>query len=138
MNKLFFIRAEWDEEAAVWVATSDDVPGLATEAATMDTRSQAKLRTKFLRANYPSHGQPQSPDGQQFYAGAVAIGQAACLLSGASRSGRSSIWDYPITKLHFAAGLDHLVEHCGWGRREVRVEIDALPIGRCPMQAAGL
>jgi hypothetical protein len=39
MNKLFFIRAEWDEEGAVWVATSDDVPGLATEAATMEALS---------------------------------------------------------------------------------------------------
>ena len=39
MNKLFFIRAEWDKEAAVWVATSDDVPGLATEAATMEALS---------------------------------------------------------------------------------------------------
>lgn len=29
--KPLFIRAEWDEEASVWVATSDDVPGLATE-----------------------------------------------------------------------------------------------------------
>ena len=27
------IMAEWDEEAQVWVATSDDVPGLITEAA---------------------------------------------------------------------------------------------------------
>jgi hypothetical protein len=29
--KPLFIRAEWDDEARVWVATSDDVPGLATE-----------------------------------------------------------------------------------------------------------
>ena len=36
MNKLFFIRAEWDEAPAVWAATSDDVPGLASEAATME------------------------------------------------------------------------------------------------------
>ena len=34
--KPFFVRAEWDEEANVWVATSDDVPGLATEEATME------------------------------------------------------------------------------------------------------
>ena len=40
MNKLFFIRAEWDEVAAAWVATSDDVPGLATEAATMEALSE--------------------------------------------------------------------------------------------------
>ncbi len=33
ISKPLFIRAEWDEEARVWVATSDDVPGLATEAA---------------------------------------------------------------------------------------------------------
>ena len=32
----FFVRAEWDEEAAVWVATSDDVPGLVTEEATIE------------------------------------------------------------------------------------------------------
>ncbi len=30
------INAEWDDEAAVWVATSDDVDGLAIEASTMD------------------------------------------------------------------------------------------------------
>ena len=29
--KPLFVRADWDEEARVWVATSDDVPGLATE-----------------------------------------------------------------------------------------------------------
>ena len=30
------IVAMWDEDAKVWVATSDDVPGLATEADTLD------------------------------------------------------------------------------------------------------
>lgn len=30
------VHAIWDEEAKVWVATSDDVPGLATEAPTWD------------------------------------------------------------------------------------------------------
>ncbi len=44
MNKVLFIRAEWDAEAEVWVATSDDVPGLATEAETMEVLS-AKLET---------------------------------------------------------------------------------------------
>lgn len=34
--KPYFIRAEWDEEANVWVATSDDVSGLVTEDATME------------------------------------------------------------------------------------------------------
>ena len=30
------IKAEWDAEAAVWVASSDDVPGLATGADTFE------------------------------------------------------------------------------------------------------
>ena len=42
MQKIYFVRAEWDDEAKVWVATSDDVPGLATEADTMESLS-AKL-----------------------------------------------------------------------------------------------
>ena len=28
------VRAQWDPEAEMWVATSDDLPGLATEAST--------------------------------------------------------------------------------------------------------
>lgn len=37
MNKRpYFIRAEWDEEAHVFVASSDDVPGLATEGETLE------------------------------------------------------------------------------------------------------
>lgn len=36
MQKKYLVVAEWDSEAGVWVATSDDVPGLVTEAATMD------------------------------------------------------------------------------------------------------
>lgn len=42
MTKVLFIRAEWDDEVGVWVATSDDVPGLATEADTLEALS-AKL-----------------------------------------------------------------------------------------------
>lgn len=30
------VRAFWDQEAKVWVAESKDVPGLATEAPTME------------------------------------------------------------------------------------------------------
>ena len=51
--KPFFVRAEWDEEAAVWVATSDDVPGLATEETTMEGLVK-KLRViipELLKAN---------------------------------------------------------------------------------------
>ena len=56
MPKIFFIRAEWDEEASVWVATSDDVPGLVSEADTIEQLS-AKLEVlipELLDANgYP-------------------------------------------------------------------------------------
>ena len=30
------IRFQWDEEAAVWIATSDDVPGLVLESGSFD------------------------------------------------------------------------------------------------------
>lgn len=53
MNKPYFIRAEWDCEAQVWVASSDDVPGLVTEADTveaLDTKLQT-LVPELLEAN---------------------------------------------------------------------------------------
>ena len=34
------IKAEWDPEANVWVATSDDLPGLVTEAETVESLQQ--------------------------------------------------------------------------------------------------
>lgn len=43
MNRQLLIHAEWDDEAKVWVATSDDVPGLITEAETVE-RLEAKLQ----------------------------------------------------------------------------------------------
>ena len=61
MNKPYFVRAEWDAEAAVWVATSDDVPGLVTEAETIEALD-AKLKSmvpELLEANgcMPADGQ---------------------------------------------------------------------------------
>ena len=53
MDKPYFVRAEWDADAAVWVATSDDVPGLVTEAETIEALD-AKLRSmvpELLEAN---------------------------------------------------------------------------------------
>ncbi len=35
-DRPLYVRVEWDGEAGVWVATSDDVPGLATEEASME------------------------------------------------------------------------------------------------------
>ena len=52
-SPIFHVQADWDHEAGVWVATSDDVPGLATEAATIEALSE-KLRTmipELLEAN---------------------------------------------------------------------------------------
>jgi hypothetical protein len=37
------VRAIWDDEANVWVATTSDIEGLATEAGTLE-----ELRTKVL------------------------------------------------------------------------------------------
>jgi len=34
--KTYTVKADWDEEARVWVATSDDVPGLVTEGDTLE------------------------------------------------------------------------------------------------------
>ncbi|HET6468486.1 MAG TPA: DUF1902 domain-containing protein [Geminicoccaceae bacterium] len=39
----YLISALWDDEAKVWVAESDDVPGLVAEAATLEDLDQ-KLR----------------------------------------------------------------------------------------------
>lgn len=53
MNKPCFVRAEWDSDAQVWVASSDDVPGLVTEADTIEALD-AKLQTmvpELLEAN---------------------------------------------------------------------------------------
>ena len=36
MNHDIKVYATWDAEAEVWVATSEDVPGLVTEAATIE------------------------------------------------------------------------------------------------------
>ena len=39
----YHIQVDWDPEAGVWVATSEDVPGLATEAETIEALTE-KLR----------------------------------------------------------------------------------------------
>jgi predicted RNase H-like HicB family nuclease len=49
----FTVNAKWDDEAKVWVATSEDVPGLVTEAETIE-RLFEKLRVmipELLEAN---------------------------------------------------------------------------------------
>ncbi|MEJ0024518.1 MAG: DUF1902 domain-containing protein [Rhizomicrobium sp.] len=36
-DKEFLVKAIWDAEAGVWVAPSDDVPGLATESKSFES-----------------------------------------------------------------------------------------------------
>jgi predicted RNase H-like HicB family nuclease len=53
LSKDIKVEAFWDEEAHVWVASSNDVPGLVTEAATMEHLMQ-KLKIvipELLQAN---------------------------------------------------------------------------------------
>jgi len=53
LGKEIKVEAVWDEEAQVWVASSDDVPGLITEADTMEHLMQ-KLKIvipELLQAN---------------------------------------------------------------------------------------
>ena len=49
----YHVKAEWDAEAEVWVASSDDVPGLATGADTFEALVE-KLKVvipELLEAN---------------------------------------------------------------------------------------
>jgi predicted RNase H-like HicB family nuclease len=58
MSASLIVRALWDDEAQVWVATSDDVPGLATEAEDMGALVE-KLKSmipELLDANGVAHG----------------------------------------------------------------------------------
>ena len=52
-SETYHVRADWDPEARVWVASSDDVPGLATEAGSIESLT-AKLHVlipELLGAN---------------------------------------------------------------------------------------
>jgi predicted RNase H-like HicB family nuclease len=61
--RMLTVRARWDAEASVWVAESDDVPGLITEADDLDALL-SKLRVmipELLEANGVL-----PPDGDEF------------------------------------------------------------------------
>jgi predicted RNase H-like HicB family nuclease len=53
MENLYTVTAIWDGEATVWVAQSDDVPGLATEAPTEEalTKKLTSLIPELLELN---------------------------------------------------------------------------------------
>ena len=52
-TKQITVNAEWDPEAKVWVATSDDVPGLITEAETVEALAEklSVMVPELLEAN---------------------------------------------------------------------------------------
>lgn len=60
-SRPLIVKAFWDDEVGVWVASSDDVPGLATEAESMN-RLVEKLKViipELLDANgYPDGDGP--------------------------------------------------------------------------------
>lgn len=55
MAEPLVVRAFWDEEAQVWVAESDDVPGLATGAETFEelVRRLEVVIPELLELNAP-------------------------------------------------------------------------------------
>jgi predicted RNase H-like HicB family nuclease len=62
-NHVYEIRAFWDDEAAVWVATSDDVPGLVTESPTYEAlmKKLVVLIPELLEANGVEPPSPEIP-----------------------------------------------------------------------------
>ena len=62
-SKQITVHAEWDGESNVWVATSDDVPGLITEASSVEilTEKLAVLIPELLEANGALVGLGQVP-----------------------------------------------------------------------------
>jgi predicted RNase H-like HicB family nuclease len=58
MRSIVIVRAAWDDEAKVWYVEDSDVPGLATEADTID-----ELRQKILvRIDDLLEDAPDRPD----------------------------------------------------------------------------
>ena len=64
VHRTILVRAEWDPEARVYVATSEDVPGLVAEAETV-----AKLTEKLevLVPELLSLNEPAGTDGERHW-----------------------------------------------------------------------
>ena len=62
-KSLILVRAQWDAEAGVWVAMSEDVPGLVTEADTLEALRDKLLIVipELLEANNITFGWPEIP-----------------------------------------------------------------------------
>ncbi len=61
-SNTYHVQADWDPETGVWVATSADVPGLATEAETIEglTNRLRAMIPELLEANGLLSGSTQS------------------------------------------------------------------------------
>ena len=57
------VDAAWDEDASVWVAICDDIPGLATEAATIDELCEklSAMIPELIEANALTFDQTEIP-----------------------------------------------------------------------------
>jgi len=55
----FVVSLTWDEEAGVWVATSDDVPGLVLESGSLDALIEQSRYAipELLLLNMPPDGE---------------------------------------------------------------------------------
>lgn len=62
-HKSIIVRAVWDEEASVWVATSADIDGLAVEAESFDRLGQKVLAAiaDLLELNGADFDLPEIP-----------------------------------------------------------------------------
>ena len=64
METSYIVRSMWDDDAGVWVATSDDVPGLVAEAESLDALYEKLevLVPELLDVNGFGQGQEASTD----------------------------------------------------------------------------
>ena len=62
-HQTIIVRALWDAEAGVWVATSEDVPGLVAEAATWEAlRDTVLVRIgELIELNGSTSSLPEIP-----------------------------------------------------------------------------
>ncbi|MFH1087944.1 MAG: DUF1902 domain-containing protein [Chloroflexota bacterium] len=53
MPRSYVVNAEWDQDASVWIATSEDVPGLCAQAGSLDELVEVvkALVPELLEAN---------------------------------------------------------------------------------------
>ena len=47
----YIVKFQWDDDASVWVATSDDIPGLVLESGSFDVLSG--MGSIYFSATYP-------------------------------------------------------------------------------------